>query len=461
VRRLFVLALVLAAVTVAVVGFQRFSQERQYRRLLAAGEEALRVGESYAAIEAFSGALALRPSSMVAYFRRGEAYGNERQDANAIRDLREAGRLAPDAPEPLVALGELYDLRGDPARAADWYGQAALRLRDADPQLLYWLAMAHYRAGAPAAAKAPLERALARDPSVAEAHYLLGLVSRDIGADSDAESSLEQAIRLAPGLVGAREELADLYRASGRIDEERGQLEALAALDDRVGRQIALALADLRRSRFDAALARLTAAADNDPTNSRLQLAIARTHLARAEQTDTTAPVASALAALDRALGGSARRSEGLALYGRALYLSGDLVTAERLLRDATATSPVDPEAFSFLADAAERLSHPTIARDALIDLAALEGDTVAASTRAARAQRIGSLSLAAGDPATAATFLSRADHAGLRTARALGLLARAKWQLGDHDAARRALAEALALDSLDADLRRLSRTFN
>ena len=41
--------------------------------------------------------------------------------------------------------------------------------------------------------------------------------------------------------------------------------------------------------------------------------------------------------------------------YGRALSLSGDLAGAERILREAVATSPVDLEAFEYLADAAER----------------------------------------------------------------------------------------------------------
>ena len=120
--------------------------------------------------------------------------------------------------------------------------------------------------------------------------------------------------------------------------------------------------------------------------------------LGHAEGTGSRAAIAEARLALERALGGTARRSEGLALYGRALYLSGDAADAERILIEATATSPVDPEAFQFLADAAERLAHPGIARDALLDLNALEGSTASADVRAARARRIGALSLAKGE---------------------------------------------------------------
>ena len=102
---------------------------------------------------------------------------------------------------------------------------------------------------------------------------------------------------------------------------------------------------------------------------------------------------------LERALGGTARRSEGLALYGRALYLSGDAAGAERLLREAVATSPVDLEAFAFLADAAERLRHPLIARDALVQLDALQGDTADHATRLTRGR-----SASASSRSTAAT---------------------------------------------------------
>ena len=90
-------------------------------RLLAQGEQALAAGNAYGAIEAFSGALALRPGSMVAYFRRGEAYRTE-PAGRGDGDLREAARLAPDAPQPLIALGDLYERAGTTPRPRTWYG---------------------------------------------------------------------------------------------------------------------------------------------------------------------------------------------------------------------------------------------------------------------------------------------------------------------------------------------------
>jgi tetratricopeptide (TPR) repeat protein len=220
----------------------------------------------------------------------------------------------------------------------------------------------------------------------------------------------------------------------------------------------ALALALRRGGRFTEALDTLQGADAVSASDSRVALTIGRIYLARAERTGDRGSVALAQASLERALGGTARRSEGLALVGRALYLTGNYAAAEHLLREAIATTPIDTEAFAFLADAAERASHPDIARDALLGLDALEGDTVSAEVRAARARRIGGLAVAAGDGATGVEYLTLAVRGGHADASTLGLLARAQWQTGDRDEARRTLGEALALDERDADLRRLSK---
>ena len=52
------------------------------------------------AIEAYSGALALRPDSMVAHLRRGDMYRRQGANELALRDLRDASALDPTAPQP-------------------------------------------------------------------------------------------------------------------------------------------------------------------------------------------------------------------------------------------------------------------------------------------------------------------------------------------------------------------------
>ncbi|MEO7192133.1 MAG: tetratricopeptide repeat protein [Vicinamibacterales bacterium] len=457
-KRTLIIGGCICLLVAGVMLIERLNQDTRYRSLLAEGEVALLNRRSYVAIEAFSGALALRPDSMVALYRRGEAYADQSQDENAIRDLEEAWRLAPDAPQPPEALGHLYDRRGDAAAAAEWYALASDRLHDSDPTVLYALALARYRAGAPAAAREPLRLALARNDAFPEAHYLLGLVSRDTRDFDESIASLERAVRLAPQLLAAREELADLYRSQGRAADERVQLAALADADQQPGRQVTLALADVRGGRLNEALTSLARAQGVAPDDSRVALALGRIYLADAELTGAHAPAARALATLEKALGGTAPRSEGVALFARALYLTGDAAGAERLLLDAIATSPVDPEAFAFLADAAERQSHPAIACDALQKLDALEGDTSSVNARTARGRRIGALALAAGDWHTSIDALTTAVASGYDDAVTLGLLARARWRSGDLPGARSALGRALARDGHNTDLRRLAR---
>ncbi|HUL73000.1 MAG TPA: tetratricopeptide repeat protein [Vicinamibacterales bacterium] len=451
------------AIATAVAGgaivVQRVDRERQYRRLLAEGEQALLAGNPYAAIEDFSGAIALRPDAMAAYYRRGEAYRADHHDDWAIRDLREASRLAPDAAQPLVALGEVYDAKDDPIEAARWYGEAADRLKDETPALLYALALARYRAGAPAAAIDPLKRAIERNDSVAQTYYLLGLVYRDTNKIDAAIEALEQATKIAPTLTPAREELADIYRAQGRFADESAQLQALAALDENADRHVAIALAAARRGQFDAALTALSEAEADSPNDARLQLVRGRIYVARAERTLDSEWARRALEPLERALSSHSHRSEGLALFGRALFLAGDYTGAERILREAVSTSPVDREAFGFLADASERLGQVLSARDALVSLDALEGDTVAPPTRASRARRIGVLSLRGGDAKSAARYLDEAIDAGDSDVATQGLLADAYWRAGDADSAKTTLAAALARDPQNVGLVRLSRT--
>ena len=451
---------VVAAIAAGAVGIQRVYADRQFSGLLATGEQALAVGDTKVAIESFSGALALRPSSMVAFLRRGEAYRKQGESADAARDWRQAARLAPDAPQAFMALGELYDAQGDFGAAAEWYGQAEDRLKGQDPALLYRLALVRFKTGAPALALKPLTEAVAKNEASADARYLLGLVQRDLGYLDASIASLQAAIAIDPKFIAAIEELADAYRAAKRPVDELKQLQELARLDPQSARKVAIGLAEAEHGQLDSALGTLTRVSESNPKDARLQLAIGRVHLARAErsQSPTDPAVARALEVIGRAVAGTAPRSEGLALYGRALYVSGRHVEAERVLREAVSTSPVDPEAFGFLADAAESLRHDLVARDALMNLDVLQGGLATAETRAHRARRIGELSLRAGDATTAVQVLGRAVDAGQTSPATLGLLAHARWLTGDAPGARELLERALAAAPRDPALQRLTR---
>lgn len=373
----------------AVLALHQLDDEWRYRRLLATGDQHLAGGQSYLAVEAYSGALGLRPDSMVAHYRRGEAYAAGGQPAQALRDLKRAQRVAPDAPEPAAAIGRLYERRGDHAAAALWYRDATARLGDTDSRLLYALALACYRTGALPAAADAIRRALARDPMAAAAYYLQALIARDLGRAADAVAALDQALRLDPTLLEARRELANLEASLGRFDRQASHLDRLPRQDDNPGLQVAAAVARFRAGETAGALADLATLELAGGADSRATLALGRLRLILAERTGDPTLLESARATLERALGGTVGRSEGLALYARALHLSGRLDEAGRLLREAIRTSPVHPAAFAYLADVAEQLGRPAEARAALVALTALDGGVLSADALRHRRQRI------------------------------------------------------------------------
>src|SRR5437764_15358579 len=109
------LMVLVAAAAAATAAYQVAARQRDYRALVARGDAALRDDQTFTAIESYSGAIALRPDSMLAYLRRGETY-RRRADRGgleaAARDFRTASALDPTATRPLQALGDaLYQLQ--------------------------------------------------------------------------------------------------------------------------------------------------------------------------------------------------------------------------------------------------------------------------------------------------------------------------------------------------------------
>jgi len=72
VKRALVLTALLAIAAVGgALAYRSAARDRSYRVLIASGEAALASGETLAAVEDFSGAIAIRPDAMLAWLRRG------------------------------------------------------------------------------------------------------------------------------------------------------------------------------------------------------------------------------------------------------------------------------------------------------------------------------------------------------------------------------------------------------
>ncbi len=473
VKRIVLAALAVLICAAVTYGYTAARRERTFGQLVDAGEVALARGDTFAAIESFSGAIALNGESMLGYLKRGEAY-RRRQELDsvgrdphqaarldpaadaAMRDLLRATELDPLAPRPLELLGDVNYAMRRFGRAAERY-QRYVELDDRSPRVLYKLGLALYSGRRPDAAVAALEKAIEIDGRFAEAFYLLGLCFRDTQRRDLSLRSLETSVRLAPAMVHAREELADLYGRLGRIDDRIAQLEALLALDRSPSRQVALGLAYARDGQFDRAVTTLGHAAERYPEESYAYVALGRVWLEKSRSQPDRVDVIKAIGALQEAVKTEAS-SEALTLFGRALLLAQDVDEAETVLQQATRKLPVDSQAFYYLADAAERRGHADIARRALLDYTALEGEGPDGRRRAAFAARMADLSMQAGDPSTAVVWYQRALDAPGADASLLVKAAEAQLRSGAAAAARATVEKALEQDPLNRDGRALLR---
>ena len=462
VKRLFLGVVILLVGLGAAYGYAVSRQERDYRQLIARGDAALARDDTAAAIENFSGAIALKEHSMLGYLKRGEAYRRRYQldsgmrDArqlagldpavdSATRDLRQASELDPLAPRPLELLGDISYSLGRFDKAEERY-QDYIKLDDRSPRVLYKLALARYSGGRFAAAVKALQQAVAIHDQFAEAYYLLGLCFRDLQQPAESLRALETSVHIAPAMLHAREELGDLYGRLGRADDRIAQLELLVRLQPGPSRQVALGLAHGKAGHFDEAVTTLKQAVEKYPDHSYTYVALGRVWLEKAQAHPDRVELSKALGALEEAIG-TDNSSEAMTLFGRALLLTQDVELAERVLQQATEKRPAEALAFYYLADAAERRGNAEVARRALLDYRALEGDPPDARRRASLAGRIADLSMKLRDGGAAVTWYQRAIEADGADAPLLVRVAEAQLLSGDRDAARATVALALERD--------------
>ena len=399
-------ALIAALVLITVVyGYTMTRRERLYRQNIIDGELAMGRGDTFAALSAFSDAIALKPDSMLGYLKRGEVrYRRGELDA-AADDLSTAS--SHDA-----AATRAYELRGDvdiarqlPGRAAEHYAQY-IRLDDRSPRLLYKLGLARLLAGSTAAAADALSRAVTLDQRLTEAHYLLGVCLRELRRPADAHRALERAIALTPSSIAAREQLADLHGAEGNLAGRIRQLEALFRADARPGRQSALAAAYAQDGQITRAVRLLGNAAERYPDRAEVYIALGTIWLEVARRGGDRVALGKAVEALQHAAS-MEPTSATFALLGEARALSGDMPLAERTLQQATQNLPVEPATFLRLANASERTGRPAAARAALLDYYALFEPSDDRATEAAR--RIADFSARLGDRRAAVMWRARA----------------------------------------------------
>jgi tetratricopeptide (TPR) repeat protein len=457
VKRLIPGIVVATLALACMLAYANNRRETAYRELIAQGDRALTQADSFAAVEAFSVAIALKPDSMLGYLKRGEAYRQYGEFETALKDLRTASRLDPSATRPLELLGDVEQSLGRYDRATTRYEQY-IRIDDRSPRVLYKLALSKLHAGNVSGALDALKGAIKIDEGSAQAHYLMALCFDAQKKPEQAKASLHRAVELSPGLLDARERLAELHRQTADLEDEIIQLEGLRTLDPgSASRHVSLGLALADAGQLDRAVAILGAAAERFPTHAYTFVALGRVWLDVAQTRDDPVQLQKAMEALERGAAVDAS-SEALMLLGRALMLDGKLQRAATVLAEAAAKKPVEPMAYSYLADVAEQIGNATMARDALLDLHALEGDPPDGRRRGHLFQRVAELSVQIGDVRTAVGWFERAAAADATRVDAAFLvrLADAQWRSGDTAGARASATRALEREPDDRAARAL-----
>jgi tetratricopeptide (TPR) repeat protein len=455
-KRSIVAVLVVAALALAAtMVWSAVTRDREYRRLVESGDAAVAADQPFVAIEAYSGAIALKGDAMLAWLRRGETYRRHGDLRAAVRDLRMASLLDPTATRPLEQLGDVHYAQQRYANAADRYA-AYVRLDDRSPRVLYKLALARYQDGQPGAAIPSLRQAIRLNDGFGEAYYLLGLCLRAQNQMNEAVWALQRAVRAAPGVPAPREALAEVFDSLNRQQDRLQQLRALAALDPRaLDRAIAVALAEADAGRTDLAVLALGRAAARHPDETAVYSALASVWLRPAESRGDHAALSKVLEATRTILARGTPTPSDLLLHGRALVLAGRYDEALSVLREVTSHLPVDPLAFERLATAAERSGGVIEAREALIRYAALADDE---RERARAAARVAELSLQLKEPAVAAAWFDRALVTRPQDPGLLSSLAEAQLAAGDLDSARETVARAVASGVRTSSLARIEQ---
>jgi tetratricopeptide (TPR) repeat protein len=432
----------------AILANESVERDHEYHRLIDEGDEALSRGQTFVAIEKYSGAIVLKKGSMLAYLKRGEAHlrrGDTPETLSAaLRDLRTAADLDPGATRTLEKLGDVNMRLRRFANAAENY-EAYIRLDDHSAPLFYKLALASRGDGRLSRAIWAVQQAVKLNPEFHEAHYVLGLCLKDREELADARAAFERALAISPAFIPAREELAELHRLQQQTRDEIEQLDALYALDPaKPERLIAVGRAYLRAGNRDLAVMTLGRAAERFKEHPGVYAALGQVWLDAAEDRGDPSDLRKALEALEPVATQSTASSETLGMYGRALMLANRHAEAETIFKQASQRFPTDPEVLPHFATVAQRLGHLDEARQALLRYSILVDDD---RDEAVRAARIADLSMQLHDATMAAAWYQKSDASGTSDASLLARMADAQSQAGQADNARATIQRAIEKD--------------
>jgi tetratricopeptide (TPR) repeat protein len=161
---------------------------------------AINEGRDADAIQMFNEILLTLPSCSDCTYNLGVAYANQEQYDEAEGAFQRTVQLAPDHADAYTGLANVYNIQQkfDLAAAA---GAKAAELGGGggdNAQAVYNQGVILWNAGNFADAKTQFEAAIAADPTIAMAHYQLGMANLNLGMVPEARQAFEGYLEAAP-----------------------------------------------------------------------------------------------------------------------------------------------------------------------------------------------------------------------------------------------------------------------
>jgi len=188
-----------------------------------------RVGRVQDAMKVLEDAAAAGVRSPTVHIMLGRMYQQQRQLAQAERELRMAGDIDPENAASFVYLGEVLEDGNDLVEAAWAYEQAA-RLRPDSPLIRQKLGLVYTQMQDYARAAAELNSAIDLQPASSESFFNLGVVLIELDKTDEAEQPLLIALGRNPSSIPVRRALAGMYCQLERWQEAKQQYAAIAKL---------------------------------------------------------------------------------------------------------------------------------------------------------------------------------------------------------------------------------------
>ncbi len=180
-------------------------------------------------LDVYKEILNLDPDSAEADMLAGEALDEMSDTSGAIDMFRKAVRAKPSEPDVHFGLGYLLLTQKQFPEAIKEF-QAELANDPNHVQALLYNADAEIQLNQYADAEPLLEKAVKLDPSLGLAHLDLGIVAANDGRNQDALREFLAAEKLIPNDVNVHWRLGRLYRAMGRKEEAKAELDKASTI---------------------------------------------------------------------------------------------------------------------------------------------------------------------------------------------------------------------------------------